>query len=76
MSITEYHHDDEDRSPCDLALTVAAVLAAFFVPITIGGWEGAAKPGAPTYTQPLRANAIPPVPPRFGGTFKDTALAQ
>jgi hypothetical protein len=36
-------------------MRVAAVLAAFFVPMTIGGQESPAQPGAPAYTEALPA---------------------
>jgi arylsulfatase A-like enzyme len=59
--------------PAILALTAAAVLAAFLVPFPVGGQEGPAKPGAPAYTEALTSKALPPPPPRFGGEIKATA---
>ncbi len=48
----------------------AGVVGAFLVPITVGGKEGPAKPGAPAYTEALKSSALPPVPPKFGGEIK------
>ena len=48
----------------------AAVVAAFTVPITVGGKGGPPKPGSADYTEPLASSAIPPVPPKFGGEIK------
>jgi len=53
-----------------IVILVALVAAAFLVPITIGGREGAAKPGSPAYTEALNSKALPPVPPKFGGEIK------
>ena len=61
--------------PAMLALVVAVVLAAFLVPIPVGGQEGAAQPGSPAYTAPLTSKAVPPPPPPFGGEIKQTAAA-
>jgi len=59
--------------PAILVLLAAAVLAAFVVPITVGGQEGAAKPGSPAYTESLRSKVLPPPPPTFGGEIRPTA---
>src|SRR5262245_12205619 len=48
----------------------AAVLAGFFVPITVGGQDGGAKPGSPAYSEALKSKALPPAPPKFGGAIK------
>jgi Sulfatase len=56
-----------------LILVATAVLAAFFVTITVGGQEGLPKPGAPAYTEALHSKALPPPPPKFGGEIKQTA---
>ena len=52
---------------------VAAVTAAFTVPITIGGSKGSEKPGDAGYTQPLPGKALPPAPEAFGGVIKPVA---
>ena len=57
-----------------LVIAVVAVLAAFFVPITVGGKAGEATPGSPSYTEALKSGTLPPVPPRFEGELKPTAL--
>lgn len=59
--------------PAMLILFVAAGLAAFLVPITVGGQEGGAKPGSPAYTESLSSKALPPPPPKFGGEIRQTA---
>jgi arylsulfatase len=59
--------------PAILILVAAAVLAAFLVPITVGGREAPAKPGSPAYTESLLSKALPPLPPKFGGEIKQTA---
>jgi len=57
------------------AIVVAAgLLAAFYLPITVGQKEGPAKPGSPAYTEALQSKDIPRAPPKFGGVIKDTAL--
>jgi arylsulfatase len=56
-----------------LMLVAAAVLVAFFVPITVGGQGSPAQPGAPAYTEALQSKALPPLPPQFGGEIKPTA---
>ena len=56
-----------------LILVAAAVIAAFTVPITVGGNKGAPQPGSPDYAEPLKSSAIPPVPPKFGGEIKPNA---
>ena len=53
--------------PAILVLVAAAVLAAFLVPIPVGGQEGRPKPGSPTYTEALTSTALPPPPAQFGG---------
>ena len=53
-----------------LVVVAAAVIAAFTVPITVGGKHGPAEPGAPAYTEALKSSALPPVPPKFGGEVK------
>jgi hypothetical protein len=55
-----------------LTFVAAAVLAAFFIPIPVGGQEGPAKPGSPAYRAPLNSTVLPP-PPKFGGVIKDIA---
>jgi arylsulfatase A-like enzyme len=57
-----------------LVIVVAAVLAAYFVPIAVGGKGGSPKLGSPDYTEALQSKVIPPLPPKFGGVIKDTAL--
>jgi arylsulfatase A-like enzyme len=57
-----------------LVIVVAAVLAAYFVPITVGGKGGPPKLGSPDYTEALQSKVVPPLPPKFGGVIKDTAL--
>jgi Sulfatase len=56
-----------------LILVVAVVLIGFLVPITVGGQDGAAKPGSPAYTESLSSTALPPPLPKFGGEIKQTA---
>ncbi len=51
-------------------VVAAAVIAAFTVPITVGGREGAAKLGSPDYTEALTSGALPPVPPKFTGEIR------
>src|SRR4029453_5746465 len=53
-----------------LIVVVAAVIAAFTVPITVGGKGGAAKLGSPDYTEALTSRAAPPAPPSFGGEIR------
>jgi arylsulfatase len=60
--------------PAILVLVALAVLAAFFVPITVGGKGGPPAPGSANFTAPLASKALPPVPPKFGGVIKDSAL--
>jgi hypothetical protein len=54
-----------------LTFVAAAVLAAFFMPIPVGGQEGPVEPGSPAYTEALHLKALPP--PTFGGEIKQTA---
>jgi Sulfatase len=56
-----------------LTFVAAAVLAAFFMPIAVGGQEGPVKPGSPAYTEALHSKALPPPPPTFGSEIKQTA---
>lgn len=56
--------------PVVLGVVAAAVLAAFMVPITIGGDSGPAKPGSANYRESLQSKAIPPIPPQFAGEIK------
>ena len=58
--------------PAVLVLVAAVTVAAFVVPSTVGGKAGEAKPGSATYTEPLASNALPPLPPKFGGEIKPT----
>ncbi|HTO11556.1 MAG TPA: arylsulfatase [Candidatus Binatia bacterium] len=51
----------------------AAVLAAFLLPITVGGQEGGVKPGSPAFTESLTSKALPPASPKFGGEINQTA---
>src|SRR5262245_39076244 len=55
-------------------LGVVAVIAAFTEPITVSGKGKAPKPGDPAFAKPLQSSALPPIPPKFGGVIKDTAL--
>ncbi len=55
-----------------LVVVVLAVIAAFTVPITIGGKHGTPQPGSPAFTESPKLAAIPPVPPTFGGEIKQT----
>ena len=48
-----------------------AVIAAFTVPITVGGKHGTPELGSPAYTETLKSQAIPPMPPKLGGEVKD-----
>jgi hypothetical protein len=57
-----------------LVVVAAVVVAAFTVPITVGGKKGPAEPGAANYAAPLASKALPPIPPKFGGVIKDSAL--
>jgi arylsulfatase len=59
--------------PAILVLVAAAVLAAFLVPITVGGQDRLEKPGSPAYTESLDSKALPSPPPKFGGEIKQTA---
>jgi len=51
-------------------VVAAAVVAAFTVPITVGGKGGPPQPGSADYAAPLVSTAVPPVPPKFGGEIK------
>jgi arylsulfatase len=51
-------------------VVAAAVVAAFTVPITVGGKAGPPQPGSADYAAPLASTAVPPVPPKFGGEIK------
>src|SRR5215510_6524981 len=53
-----------------VVLVAAVAIAAFTAPITVGGKASAAAPGTPAYTETLQSQAIPPVPPKFGGEVK------
>jgi hypothetical protein len=61
--------------PAVLLLGVAAVLAAFSIPTTIGR-QATATRGVATYADALHSNAIPPAPPKLGVEIKDTALVR
>jgi hypothetical protein len=54
-----------------LTFVAAAVRAAFFMPIPVGGQEGPVKPGSPADTEARHSKAPPP--PTFGGAIKPTA---
>jgi arylsulfatase len=57
-----------------VAVVVAvALIAAFTVPITVGGKAGPPQPGSADYAAPLASSAIPPVPPKFAGEIKPVA---
>jgi arylsulfatase len=53
-----------------LIIVVAVLLAAFFMPITVGGKEEVAKLGSPNYVEPPNWKGPPP---KFGGVIKETA---
>ena len=53
-----------------LITVVAVLLAAFFVPVTVGGKEAEAKLGSPNYIEPPNWKGPPP---KFGGVIKETA---
>ena len=53
-----------------LIIVVAVLLAAFFVPITVGGKEEVAKLGSPNFIEPPNWKGSPP---KFGGVIKETA---
>src|SRR5262249_40425415 len=56
-----------------LILVAGAVLAFFYLPITIGWRKDAPKPGSPDFTEPLESKVLPPLPPKFGGEIRDAA---
>jgi hypothetical protein len=55
-----------------VVLVFVVVLAAFLVPIEVGGKRGTPKSGGPDYAEALQSKALPPVPPEFGGMVKET----
>jgi arylsulfatase len=55
-----------------LAFVVALGLFAFLIPIRLPEKAHAAQPGSPGFKEPTSSNALPPVPPKFGGVIKDT----
>lgn len=57
---------------CLLIISIILIVI-FFIPFTIPTHEGKMKLGDPSYTETLQSNALPPLPPMFGGVIKDTA---